>query len=457
MYIARASLLLVAAIAVMILGDSRAGANPDADVAVDDVTVSSPGQGEVDIAFTAEASATLNNAGPAASASVDTEFSLSLPGDCSTGDTNPVTNNTTVPQAQTETALVSWSVTCTDKSTHVFTVDAVATVVGDTDPDTGDNSGVGQSSTDVYENSDLEIISQTAPEPRLRRGTTGVDFAISADHSIRNNGPFDPAGNVVGLLELEVTGPGDCAISPPSFTVVALPLNTPVMQSKSVTANCTASGNHSFTLDSTLLVGSLHVQDPTPGNNTASQQIDVNVLAPITDSDGDGVADDDETACGGDPLDPNVIPERTDDLFFTADEDGDGTNNEPLPPGSEAFDCDGDGWIGDDEQHVFTAANTAQDQDPCGPNAWSPDIVDGAITPNGVDIQDLTDFVSPDRYFNTDIGDWPDQAAARRHDLSPGTDGLGNEINILDLTVAVITEPPMLLGDRVYLSVCPYP
>jgi hypothetical protein len=117
-----------------------------------------------------------------------------------------------------------------------------------------------------------------------------------------------------------------------------------------------------------------------------------------------------------------------------------------------AIDSDGDGFSVDDEVYIGT-----NDADPCGTDGWPPDLVDGALLPNGVNIEDLTDFVVPNRYLGTDITDWPDQAAARRHDLAPGKGPFSTDVNILDLTVLVVREPPMLQGERNFGSTCPFP
>ena len=98
-----------------------------------------------------------------------------------------------------------------------------------------------------------------------------------------------------------------------------------------------------------------------------------------------------------------------------------------------------------------------RDQDPCGANGWSADILDEPLVPNGVSILDLTDYIDPERYLGTDVADWPDQDAPRRHDLDPGDSGLGTDINIVDLTTLVTRQPPMLFGARNFSAVCPWP
>jgi hypothetical protein len=95
----------------------------------------------------------------------------------------------------------------------------------------------------------------------------------------------------------------------------------------------------------------------------------LSVCAP--DADSDGVADssdpnDDndlltdvvESACGSNPLNGDVVPERID---TPGDDDRDSLVNEALPAGVHAYDCDGDGFVG-----VVEASVTTSDQDPCG-------------------------------------------------------------------------------------------
>ena len=59
-----------------------------------------------------------------------------------------------------------------------------------------------------------------------------------------------------------------------------------------------------------------------------------------------GVPDSVESACGSDPANAEFVPERVDGAFAGLDDDGDLQIDEALPPGSEAYDCDGDGYMG---------------------------------------------------------------------------------------------------------------
>jgi hypothetical protein len=109
----------------------------------------------------------------------------------------------------------------------------------------------------------------------------------------------------------------------------------------------------------------------------------------VGDPDGDGVVD--EAPCGGDNSNPNRRPERI-DAAFPGDDDGDTQVNEPLPPGSSNYDCDGDGFKGNQENLIYlNAPSTTRDQDPCGNNGWPLDLVSS----NSVNIADINSFLNP--------------------------------------------------------------
>jgi len=178
------------------------------------------------------------------------------------------------------------------------------------------------------------------------------------------------------------------------------------------------------------------------------------------DTDGDGVGDgcdhnDDndiladaaEIACGSDPLSPTSLPERLD---TPGDDDGDTLVNEPLPPGAEAYDCDGDGYVGTAESHVSTS-----DQDPCGGTGWPSDLVPGGLQPNRLNIQDLGSFITPVRRFGKSP---PHPDFDVRWDLVPGGT-IGGAINLQDVAALVVGPtgyPPMFGGLRAFGKACPW-
>jgi hypothetical protein len=175
------------------------------------------------------------------------------------------------------------------------------------------------------------------------------------------------------------------------------------------------------------------------------------------DGDSDGVSDSDESACGSDPLGASSIPERID---TPGDDDGDTVANEPLPPGAEAYDCDGDGFIGSAE-----AAITTSDQDPCGGNGWPAEL---SGSDNRLNIADFTSFIFPLRpdgsfnYFNHTVPD-PNIVGEARWNLDMAS-GAGF-INIADLNAlnpavnAPTSRPPMFGGQPAFftnLGECPW-
>ncbi len=174
------------------------------------------------------------------------------------------------------------------------------------------------------------------------------------------------------------------------------------------------------------------------------------------DDDLDGVHDTAEIACGSNPLNPLSRPERLDGSFASSDDDGDTLVNEALPGGAVSFDCDGDGFVGTSENHVFNPA-TNRDQDPCGTNGWPLDLVGGSPTENEVDIVDLGRYIAPVRRLNTSP---PNPNFNVRWDVIPGNSGFGEHINLVDLGAFVSGAPgfpPMLFGARVFNHLCAWP
>ncbi len=184
------------------------------------------------------------------------------------------------------------------------------------------------------------------------------------------------------------------------------------------------------------------------------------------DDDNAGVYDVDELACGGDPVVAALRPERVDVPFDGVDDDGDGQVDEALLSGTEAYDCDGDGFKGSAENHVFsylgqTDGNqkTCQEYDLAHPNVgnkpskrWPADLNGSAFSYDKINVSDLASFVGPVRYLGTDVGTNPGDV---RWDLVPGST-FGADINVQDLTAITLLYPPMLDGARAFGGpVCP--
>lgn len=175
------------------------------------------------------------------------------------------------------------------------------------------------------------------------------------------------------------------------------------------------------------------------------------------DSDLDGTTDAVEYHCGSVVGDIAAVPERVDGVFSGVSDDGDVAVDEALPAGAEAFDCDGDGFIGTAEAHIFSGIG-GLDQDPCGLGEWAVDF-DGGTPPNSlnkVNIRDLQTFILPVRRIGTSPGDGGFDI---RWDLNPGPGVFGTDINVADLQAMVFSFPPMFGGATRSFNgpVCPWP
>jgi hypothetical protein len=215
---------------------------------------------------------------------------------------------------------------------------------------------------------------------------------------------------------------------------------------------------------------SYRVHDGSWYSNVAT--ITATVFVNDTDDDNDAVLDTDEIACGGASVNPELRPERIDGTFAAVDDDGDTAIDEPLPGGVSNFDCDGDGFKGSAEDHVFSYLSqltgdqqTCQQYDAAFPNPgahvrpslrWPADVASSAFSLNKLNVQDLSAYTAPLHYLSNDVGTFPSDV---RFDIVPGS-SFGADINVADL--AALTSgssgfPPMLGGARALNGpVCPY-
>jgi hypothetical protein len=251
------------------------------DVKVAAASASSPASTPAGLSFTVAGSATLHNNGPVTPVTADTTFTLNLPGDCTTGSTNPVTvQNTSLVQSTATPVNTSWQVTCANSSNHSFSVNASAGIdqLHVTDSTAGNNSMTSvNSNTAVNAQSDPKVTAITTTSPATANG--GSAFTVSAAATLHNNGPYGPA-NVDTTLVL--TLPADCTTSSANPAVIqdtalATSAATPANASWSVT--CTNPSNHSFSAMATVAIDQLHVADSNTNNNSASDSSDTAITA----------------------------------------------------------------------------------------------------------------------------------------------------------------------------------
>jgi hypothetical protein len=205
-----------------------------------------------------------------------------------------------------------------------------------------------------------------------------------------------------------------------------------------------------------------------PGQTVQVVDIDADGMVNQVDDDDDGdlVGDVAEVNCASDPEDvtpPLSRPERIDGPFAGVDDDGDTVVDEGLPGGGSAYDCDGDGFTGAMEAHVYSYLpqasgdqKTCQEYDLAFPNTspgirpskrWPADLNYGGppTSLNRINLFDLTSLLAPVRYFGTDVGTNPSDV---RFDLVPGPGFFPDDININDLTALLAggTGFPAMLG-----------
>jgi hypothetical protein len=307
--------------------------------------------------------------------------------------------------------------------------------------------------------------------------------------AVGSGGPAEIATCGTGTLEISAgqVGRVNCGsatwqskVGPLLFRIGTIATTMP---SDTLTTLAVVSGVVNVTADGSnprpIVVGGLTVL---PGETVPVVDPDLDGLVNQVDPDDDGdlVADEAETNCGSDPLDltpPLSRPERLDGAFAGVDDDGDTTIDEALPGGAGNYDCDGDGFKGSVEDHVYSyLPQTNGDQKVCqeydtsfpgNPNPsvtpsrrWPADLnkESGALDSfNRVTLLDLTTLLAPIRYFGTDVGTNP---ADVRFDLVPGPGTFADDINIEDL-IALLAGgsgfPPIYNYSRAFDGPpCPY-
>jgi hypothetical protein len=433
------------------------------DVKITVVTVAGPAQAIAGQQFTVDVTTTIHNNGPSGPANADLATTLNLPPDCITVSANPQTlEDTLLPTSAATDELLSWLVTCSSRSSHSFTAESTVTLddFHVQDPNQGNDAGGSTAEVvPIFDEADGKIVSASVLSPPSSiPANTNVNITIQKE--LHNNGPLGP---VDFELSRSITPPAGCTVTPPALSAHSLDVSVAAIVDEVWTINC-APGTYNLSFENTLTVTGLHILDPSTANNSRITQLTVTV-----DTDGDGIADNVEVGCGSNPNDGSSIPERIDSVFAGVDDDLDSSTDEALPAGAQNFDCDGDGYIGVRENHVYTPS-TQGDQDPCGTNSspptsppspigWPADLAGGGIpdSTNSITIQDIVSFLAPIRYLDSDVGT---NTGDIRWDLVPGKGIFPTDINVEDLVSIIILKPPMLGGQKALGGPgpqCPWP
>ena len=131
--------------------------------------------------------------------------------------------------------------------------------------DTGQSVTLADANTCAVTDADLKATSVSVSAPNA---ITGLGFWVWATVVAHNNGPFGP---VSADLSATLSAPPDCTILTPNPNQIggmSLALSAGTVTGPGWLVECSASGQHSFSVEASVLIPP-GVTDPAPGNNTA--------------------------------------------------------------------------------------------------------------------------------------------------------------------------------------------
>ena len=240
------------------------------DVALTALNLTVPAGANAGVPFDATVDATIENLIASDPVNTDITISISPPPDCTAAGGNHLVVQDTVVTSGTPVTLPPqiFSVTCTDPSTHSFSVTAVAAaddpLATEVLPANNSNSA-GPEFTPVLADVDLKVTSATMTVPDVQ---AGILFDFQGSVSVHNNGPAATTG---ATLTSTLTPPAGCqvVISNSLGQSVDLPVSSTVTANPVFKVSCEQPGDFTFNIQATVASG-LHVTDPVPANNTAS-------------------------------------------------------------------------------------------------------------------------------------------------------------------------------------------
>ena len=251
-----------------------------ADVKLMGMSVSGPDNIQASETKLITVSQTLHNNGPYGPVKVMApSFTVDPPSGC-TVEPLPCVRLVDLTVSVSQTVNCSVEIHCENPSSHTFHVTGSAGEPGDAhvvDPNLGNNSGSADYSVNVWAQADVKITGQQLIDaPSEIPVSTGVDVTLRK--TLHNNGPYGP---VDVSITTSATPPPDCtATAKPGNPISAsLPAGGDVVVDEVWTIHCTEPSSHSFSFDNGIAVTTVHVEDPTPGNNAASTGLSVALLA----------------------------------------------------------------------------------------------------------------------------------------------------------------------------------
>ncbi len=214
----------------------------------------------------------IHNNGPSV-ADVSMSHAVQAPADCTVVRTDPqqepyVYGNLAV--SSQVAFFETWSVTCTNPSTHTITFsDTVSTNATHLrDPNLANNTGTAVWTVPVIASADPAALA-CGIDGMPVDPSVGTSYPVTLLARFVNNGPYAP---VAATASANFTAPADCTLTPSSISATQVSLNG-VTQTLSVPAvlRCAQPSEHSFGCSATVSAPKdVHVVDTNSGNNTAS-------------------------------------------------------------------------------------------------------------------------------------------------------------------------------------------
>jgi hypothetical protein len=170
----------------------------------------------------------------------------------------------------------SYSIHCNHKSDHsVFLEVSAVPMPPVREENLTDNVHKQYINIEAWVVSDLKIVSQTVQAPPTI--DVSADVPITVTKVVHNNGPYPEP--VQARTEKIATAPADCTVTPTSHTeVMSLPVSVDTVLVEPFTIHCSAASSHTFSFSNEIEVLDEHVDDRTPGNDTAYTEVTVDAI-----------------------------------------------------------------------------------------------------------------------------------------------------------------------------------
>ncbi|MCH7483653.1 MAG: hypothetical protein IIA90_00725, partial [Chloroflexi bacterium] len=176
--------------------------------------------------------------------------------------------------------VTTFDVHCTGPSFHTLTIQDEIQPLDPTivDSDPTNNAKETQYTIGCIAQADVKIVDFFCDAPP----EIPVSVAVTIDcvKTLHNNGPHGPVA--VQVVTTTFTGPRDCTLPQQKVAEaeqVLLPVSVPVQVIEQFTIHCFNPSFHDFIITNDISIKDLHVEDPFPGNNSASANFTVAAIA----------------------------------------------------------------------------------------------------------------------------------------------------------------------------------